>query len=132
MQTYRFENLRVYQDSLALVEEIYTITKLLPIEEKFALIDQLKRSSTSIVLNIAEGTGALGDKEFKNYLRISLKSLYETVAGLKMAEKLFHIEIQKAIEKCSLVGKELHALINSLEKETLKTQSANKRSRIKD
>lgn len=46
-----------------LVEEIYKITKLLPKDEKFALVDQLKRSSTSTVLNIAEGTGALGDKE---------------------------------------------------------------------
>ena len=88
---YRFEKLRVYNDALGLVEEIYNLCKALPKEERFALIDQLKRSSTSIVLNIAEGTGSLGDKEFKSFLRVALKSLYETVAGLKLAEKIFKL-----------------------------------------
>ncbi len=78
------------------------------------MADQLKRSSTSIVLNIAEGTGGLGDVEFKNFLRHSLKSLYETVAGLKIAEKLFHVNIEQGLIKCEPVGKELNALINSL------------------
>jgi len=111
---YRFEKLRVYHNALELIAEIYKLTKLLPIEEKFALIDQLKRSVTSIVLNIAEGTGALGDIEFKNFLRHALKSLYETVAGLKIAEKLFNLDISIALNKCETVGKELNALIKSL------------------
>ncbi|HLD01495.1 MAG TPA: four helix bundle protein [Patescibacteria group bacterium] len=113
---YRFEKLRVYQSGLELVEEIYTIVKLLPKDEKFSLIDQLKRSSTSVVLNIAEGTGSLGDIEFKRFLRIALRSLYETVAGLKIAEKLFKINIAIALGKCEIVGKELTALIKSLNK----------------
>ncbi len=111
---YRFEKLRVYQNALKLVEEIYRVTKSLPVEEKFALIDQLKRSSTSIVLNIAEGTGSLGDIEFKNFLRHALKSLYETVAGLKIAERLFNANVNSALESCEIVGKELNALIKSL------------------
>jgi len=111
---YRFEKLRVYHNALELVAEIYKLTKLLPTEEKFALIDQLKRSSVSIVLNIAEGTGALGDIEFKSFLRISLKSLYETVTGLKIAERLFKVDIKISLEKCELVGKELNALMKSL------------------
>ena len=111
---YRFEKLRVFHNAMSLVEEIYKLVKLLPKDEKFALIDQLKRSSASIVLNIAEGSGGLGDKEFKNFLRHALKSLYETVAGLKLAEKLFNVNIEKALDKCNLVGKELNALIKSL------------------
>ena len=119
---YRFEKLRVYHNSLELVTAIYKLTKLLPTEEKFALIDQLKRSSTSIVLNIAEGTGGLGDIEFKNFLRIALKSLYETVAGLKISEKLFNLDIKTALEKCDIVGKELNALIKSLSSQRLNTK----------
>ena len=111
---YRFEKLRVYHNALELVAEIYKLTKLLPTEEKFALTDQLKRSVTSIVLNIAEGTGALGDIEFKNFLRHALKSLYETVAGLKIAEKLFNLDIKISLNKCEIVGRELNALIKSL------------------
>ncbi len=111
---YRFEKLRVYHNSLSLVEEIYKITKLLPSDQKFALIDQLKRSSVSIVLNIAEGTGALGDIEFKSFLRIAIKSLYETVAGLKIAERLFKVDIETTLLKCEIVGKEINSLIKSL------------------
>jgi len=111
---YRFEKLRVFQSSMELVEEVYRLVKILPVDERFALADQLKRSVTSIVLNIAEGTGGLGDKEFKSFLRNALKSLYETVAGLKIAEKLFKIDIKVGLEKCDKVGKELNALIKSL------------------
>ena len=99
---------------MALAEEIYQLTKRLPKDEKFALTDQLKRSSTSVVLNIAEGAGGLGDKEFKNFLRHALKSLYETVAGLKLAERLFRLDIKESLKRCDLVGKELNALIKSL------------------
>ena len=119
---YRFEKLRVYHNALDLVVGIYRITKLLPAEEKFALINQLKRSVTSVVLNIAEGTGALGDIEFKNFLRHALKSLYETVAGLKIAERLFKIDIKIALGKCEIVGKELNALIKSLSNQRQKTK----------
>ena len=111
---YRFEKLRVYQNALLLVEEVYKTASKMPGEEKFALIDQLKRSSTSVVLNIAEGSGGLGDKEYKSYLRNALKSLYETVAGLKIAKRLFDVDIITCLDKCDIVGRELNALIKSL------------------
>ncbi len=111
---YQFEKLRVYQHAMELVEEVYRIKSILPKDEKFGLSDQLKRSSISIILNIAEGTGGLGDVEFKSFLRHALKSLYETVAGLKIAEKLFAISIESALKSCEVVGKELNALIKSL------------------
>ena len=101
---------------MQLVCEVYGIIKQLPIEEKFGLADQLRRSCISIVLNIAEGTGSLGDTEFKSFLRNSLKSLYETVAALKVAEMLYDIKIQPALDQCDVVGRELNALIKSLNK----------------
>ena len=119
---YRFEKLRVYYNALDLVQAIYKLVKLLPDDEKFALIDQLKRSVVSIVLNIAEGTGSLGDIEFKSFLRIALKSLYETVAGIKIAEKLFSVNIATTLEKCETVGKELNALIKSLSSQRQKSR----------
>ena len=120
MAMYKFEKLRVFHNAMDLLEEIYRIIKLLPRDERFALIDQLKRSSTSVVLNIAEGTGGLGDTEFKSFLRNALKSLYETVAGLKVATKLFSINTENALHKCETVGKELNALIKSLKTEAKK------------
>ena len=49
-----FEDLRVYQESCALDLAIHEETKRWPKEEKFALIDQIRRSSRSIGANIAE------------------------------------------------------------------------------
>ena len=111
---YRFEKLKVWHESSTLVELVYEFCKKLPNDEKFALIDQLKRSSTSIVLNIAEGSGGRGDVEFKSFLRNALKSLYETVAGIKIAEKLFKVSGENVLLQCDLVGKQLNALIKSL------------------
>lgn len=99
---------------MELVEEVYKLIRKLPADEKFALVDQIKRSCTSIVLNIAEGSGGLGDIEFKNFLRHARKSLYETVAAIKIAEKLYGVDPTKVLAKCDIVGKELNALINSL------------------
>jgi four helix bundle protein len=50
----RFEELHVYQDACTLDEAIFRETKKWPKEEKFALIDQVRRSSRSIGANIAE------------------------------------------------------------------------------
>ena len=111
---YRFEKLRVYTDSMLLVKDVYKVIKKLPADEKYALADQLRRSSVSIVLNIAEGTGGRGDIEFKQYLRHSIKSLYETVAGLKVAEMLYGIEVNPILLHCEKVGKEINAFIGKL------------------
>ena len=114
---YKFEKLRVYKNAMKLIKLVYEIIKLLPDEEKFGLKDQLRRSVTSIVLNIAEGTGGLGDKEFKNFLRHALKSLYETVAGLKIAEELYSTDVSAQLIQANIVGRELNALIKSLKTE---------------
>ena len=111
---YRFEKFRVYHEAMKLIEIIYLLSSKLPKDERFGLADQLKRSSTSIVLNIAEGTGGLGDKEFKSFLRNALKSFYETVAGLKIAEKLFALNIEKPLSQCEVVGRQLNALIKTI------------------
>ena len=63
-----FENLKVYQKSLAYVDFVYELTKKFPKEEIFSLANQFRRASVSICLNIAEGSG--GSKaEFNQFLK---------------------------------------------------------------
>lgn len=52
----RYEELKVYQRSIDFVVEVYRFGKSLPDEEKFGLINQIRRAATSIPLNIAEGS----------------------------------------------------------------------------
>lgn len=50
-----YEDLKVWQKSIDFVASIYEITKKLPREETYSLVDQLHRAAVSIPSNIAEG-----------------------------------------------------------------------------
>lgn len=111
---YNFERLKVWQEAMKLSEMVYKLVKKFPKEEKFSLIDQLKRASTSVALNIAEGVGSKSKKVFTSHLEISLKSLYETVTILKLAEKLFKIGCKAELNQCDQVNKLLQGLLKSI------------------
>ncbi|MFO0703194.1 MAG: four helix bundle protein [Patescibacteria group bacterium] len=111
---YKFEKLKVWQESVELIDLTYSFCKSLPKSEQRNLIDQLVRSVTSVSLNIAEGAGSDSDMEFKRYLNVSKKSLFEVVAILKIVEKLYKRNIQDLTIKTEIVGKMLSGLINSL------------------
>jgi four helix bundle protein len=80
---FKFEELEVWQLSLGLINEVYAVLAKYPEDERFDLVRQGRKSVTSISLNIAEGS-IRGKKEFSQFLRISLGSLMETVANLKI------------------------------------------------
>ena len=67
----------VWQKSHQLTLEIYRLTRSFPKEEMFALTSQMKRSSSSIPTNIAEGCGRGSDKDFCRFLYISYGSANE-------------------------------------------------------
>lgn len=57
MEVKNFQDLRTWQEARQLVSEIYLITKIFPIEEKFRLVVQIKAAAISVAANIAEGMG---------------------------------------------------------------------------
>ena len=65
-----FERLIVYQRAKAYVILIYSILKNFPKEEKYAMCDQLRRASVSVVSNIAEGTSRNTLKEKIHFLEL--------------------------------------------------------------
>ena len=62
------ENLRAWQYSMDLVELVYTETTSYPTDEKFGLINQLRRAAASVPGNIAEGGARGSDAEFIRFL----------------------------------------------------------------
>lgn len=48
------KELRVYQNAMEAAMEIFSLTKKFPVEEKYSLVDQIRRSSRSVCANIAE------------------------------------------------------------------------------
>ncbi|MCD4744857.1 MAG: four helix bundle protein [Bacteroidales bacterium] len=49
-----FKSLKVYQLSYQLAMKIFKISKNFPVEEKYSLTDQIRKSSRSVCANIAE------------------------------------------------------------------------------
>jgi len=73
------EDLEVYRLAHAVAMDIFRISRAFPPGEKYALTDQIVRSSRSIAANIAEGWGKrVYEAEFKRHLVYALGSLEET------------------------------------------------------
>ena len=87
---FRFETLEIWKLAVAYGKRLYKIAEKFPKTETFALADQLKRAAVSVSNNIAEGSGGT-DKDFCNFLNISVKSVLETVNILHFAQELGYI-----------------------------------------
>lgn len=59
----------------------FDVVKRLPREYRFEIGSQIIRSSISVALNIAEGSGKSSDKDFNHFLNIAMGSLFETIAS---------------------------------------------------
>ena len=68
---FSFEKLNVWQESRNLVKDIYLLLREFPMEEKYALCDQIRRAVVSVPSNIAEGAGRMSPKEKSHYIEIA-------------------------------------------------------------
>ncbi|CAN5376313.1 four helix bundle protein [soil metagenome] len=73
-----YKKLDVWKKSHLLTKQMYAeVLPVMPAEERFALTNQLRRSTYSIPLNIVEGCGKNSDKDFAHYLDNALGSAHE-------------------------------------------------------
>jgi four helix bundle protein len=115
----RYDELVVWQKSMALVINIYKITSKFPVNEKFCLINQIRRASISIPSNIAEGHGRKLTKVFINHISIAAGSLMELETQLNIALRLNYINKEEwdvFLKKSYEIGSMLNALRNSLKR----------------
>jgi four helix bundle protein len=106
-----YRDLIIWQKSMKLTKDIYSIVNNFPKEEIYGLTSQVKRCAISIPSNIAEGRGRSSNKEFVRFLQISLGSLYELETQLELARELgFISDINKILSQCL----ELEKMINSM------------------
>lgn len=115
--SFRFEKLKVWQNSRHFISKIYKLTAGFPKSETFGLTDQLRRASVSIALNIAEGSDRKSDKEFIRYLRTALASVEEVVTALYIALDQNYVtqeQFDDLYKDANSLVAQLNALINSL------------------
>jgi four helix bundle protein len=86
------KDLKVWQESMTLVTQIYKISEDFPKHEIYGLSSQIRRAAVSIPSNIAEGAGRKGENEFTRFLYIALGSLSELETQLEISHRLGYIK----------------------------------------
>ena len=104
-----FEDLIVWQKSHQLVLEVYKFSEGFPKAEMFGITSQIRRSSSSVAANIAEGFKKWGIKDKLRYMNISQGSLEETRYFLILARDLGYGNI----DQLSVMAQEVSKLIES-------------------
>src|SRR4030066_2042764 len=116
---FRFKSFKVYQDSKTFCKSCRDIVLRHIKSQEKELASQIDRALNSIVLNIAEGAADHSDVEFARFLGISIRSVYETVAGFDLAllYELISSEQNENIEvNAHELVKQLAAFRNTLKK----------------
>ncbi|MBQ3243629.1 MAG: four helix bundle protein [Bacteroidaceae bacterium] len=92
---FAFEKLNAYIEARKLVITIYNEIKAFPIEERYALCDQIRRSAISVTSNIAEGTSRSTLKDKIHFVEIAFSSLMELLSQSQVALDLEYITESK-------------------------------------
>lgn len=109
----KFQRLKVWEKSHHFVLAIYRATKTFPNIEKYALIDQIRRSASSVPTNIVEGNERQTKKEFIQFLYTAKGSLAETQYHLLLAKDLEYMS-PSTYESIDNQAREIGKMINSL------------------
>ncbi|HOB54043.1 MAG TPA: four helix bundle protein [Acidobacteriota bacterium] len=113
-----YQDLRVWQQSMALTKQIYIFTSRFPDTERFGLINQMRRAAVAIPSNISEGHSRRGAKEFSHFLSIALGSVAEletqTLISFDLGFLSTH-ERDQLLSSLSTIGKMIRGLLKSLE-----------------
>lgn len=113
------KKLDVWKKSLDFISNIYKITLSFPREEQFGLTSQIRRSSVSIISNIAEGFARSSDIDKRRFLIIARSSLVEADTQIEIALKLEYIvenEISDLIDNSNHIFAMLTNLIKKFSK----------------
>ena len=101
----KHKSLHVYTAVRELTKEVYKISMLLPAEEKFNMVQQIRRAALSVKLNLAEGSTRRSGIERNRYMEISRGSVVEIDAALETAVDLEYYKIEQIQKTGELLNK---------------------------
>ena len=103
---------------MALITEVYKVTKNFPHDEMYGLVVQMRRCSVSIPSNIAEGYGRNSTPDYIRFLKMALGSLYELQTQLDISQNLKYLQddtFGQLFESSREVERMLSSLIRKLD-----------------
>lgn len=109
----KFKDLKVWNKSMDLVEEVYKLTLIMPEHEKYGIVSQIRRSAVSIPSNIAEGHSRNTTKEYLQFLYISKGSLSELITQIEISERIGYIKSEKLCLFYNL-SKEIYLMLSKI------------------
>jgi four helix bundle protein len=114
-----YRDLRVWQVAIELTVTCYNETKNFPPSETYGLTSQIRRSSTSIAANIAEGYGRDNTGSYIQFLRMAQGSLKELETHLIIATRIGYLDRSQEevlLQKAEQIGKMLRALMRGVQR----------------
>lgn len=114
----RFQDLKVWQRSHALVLELYRLSKDFPEAERFGVVSQLRRAAASVPTNIAEGSKRQHRPDYARFLNIAEGSLAETEYLILLSGDLGYLPADVAARltgEATEVARMLYALRSKVE-----------------
>jgi four helix bundle protein len=109
----RFTKIEVWELGHRLSLDVYRLTRSFPREELYGLTSQIRRASTSVPINIAEGSKRAGNRDYARFLNIAESSLAETEYELMLARDLGYAkaeDVDPLLVSVSVLARKLHAL----------------------
>jgi four helix bundle protein len=116
-----YRDLHVWQAAIELTVACYAETKKFPTSETYGLTSQIRRSSTSIAANIAEGYGRDNTGSYVQFLRVAQGSLKELETHIIIAKRIGYLEPSQEeflLQRSEQIGKMLRALMRSVQRTT--------------
>lgn len=114
-----YKDLKIWEQGIEIVKQIYILADQLPSTEKFGLKSQITRAAVSIPSNIAEGCSRNSETEFKRFLEIAMGSLFEVHTQLTIIKELNFItlaDLKSIFELLETEGKMINSLINKIKR----------------
>ncbi|MFT3911700.1 MAG: four helix bundle protein [Ferruginibacter sp.] len=112
-----YQQFAFWQRSHQLTLRIYKATKTFPKEEIYGLVSQMRRSSSSVPTNIAEGCGRFSNAELKRFLVIAAGSISELHYQLILSKDLGYLSeilFKELIDETTQIRKMIHRYCEKL------------------
>ena len=98
MSYHDFTAMPVWQHALQLLVRVYIITKKFPLEEKYGMTADIRRSANSVLHNLAEGFGRYENKDKTRFYKISRGSAQEIISQFIASHILQFLTIEERDE----------------------------------
>ena len=117
-----YESLEIYERSYRAGLAVYKMTSKYPKEERYAMVDQMRRASISIPMNIAEGYAKRSSQEeFRRFLLMAAGSSNEISVLIEYSKDLGYIDreqYERARKEYEEIGRMLSSFIKKISEKT--------------